>query len=268
MANSNQFLHAASSNVELKNNKKHQFAMQHALMLYKQNAVYTFIPKNGCSTLRLSLAINNGVVKSPEDIDWIHKNNFTFCASLREAVLSDYKFVVLRCPYRRLVSVFLDKFIVGAPLVRNLLNKVDSSISPDEITFSFFLNFLLNERVLKSNIHWRNQADFLLYEKYDDYFQLENFKEVVTTLKQKIGFEVVDARAYTKHGVDGLEKDASISNAFNLSVDQLRELKSNGVVPVVESFYDNKLIDIVKRIYADDLDLYKYNFGASDILFD
>jgi len=50
----------------------HQFAASHALSIYGARAIYTFIPKNGCSTMRLSLGIANGALTGPEDIDWIH----------------------------------------------------------------------------------------------------------------------------------------------------------------------------------------------------
>lgn len=236
-------------------------------MLYPQNALYTFIPKNGCSTLRLSLAMNNGVIKSPSDIDWIHRNNSTFRASLKDSVLSSYSFVVLRCPYRRLISVFLDKFVGGDPLVKNFLNIASEKLSADDITFSFFVGSLLSDGVLRSNIHWRNQSDFLVYDDYDDYFQLEQFKEAGQVLKEKIDFVVVDARKHTNHGVDGLVKDNSLASAYDMPIAKLKQLKEQGIVPATECFYNSELIERVKSIYSNDLKLYEEKFGASNLLF-
>ena len=41
-------------------NAAHQFAAQHALSIYAADAIYSFIPKNACSTMRYTLAIANG----------------------------------------------------------------------------------------------------------------------------------------------------------------------------------------------------------------
>ena len=74
----------ASSNYEpLGKNKKHQFAAAHALNIYSSNTIYSFIPKNACTTMRLSLALENGCIQSIKDFNWIHRNNATFSASLR-----------------------------------------------------------------------------------------------------------------------------------------------------------------------------------------
>jgi hypothetical protein len=102
-----------SSNVALARNAAHQFASRHALSIYGARAIYSFIPKNGCSTLRYTVARANGCIDGPSDINWIHSNNLSFSATLRELLTAQYTFVVLRCPYSRLASVFLDKIVDG-----------------------------------------------------------------------------------------------------------------------------------------------------------
>ena len=62
----------------LSQNAAHQGAARYALSLYALDAVYSFIPKNACSTLRYSLALANGVLSGPEQFNWIHTNNPTF----------------------------------------------------------------------------------------------------------------------------------------------------------------------------------------------
>jgi hypothetical protein len=99
--------------VALAKNAAHQFAARHALSIYGARAIYSFIPKNGCSTLRFSVACANGCIDGPSDIDWIHSNNLTFSATLHELVTAQYTFTVLRCPYSRLASVYLDKIVDG-----------------------------------------------------------------------------------------------------------------------------------------------------------
>ena len=92
-------------------NTKHRFAQQHALNLYRKDALYSFIPKNACSTMRLSVAMANGFIKHKRDYNWIHQNNGTFSAELRDLVRCQYAFVILRDPFSRLVSAYLDKIV-------------------------------------------------------------------------------------------------------------------------------------------------------------
>src|SRR5690606_1619014 len=90
-------------------NEKFGLARGHALRFFRQNAVYTFIPKNACSTMRLTLALENGCIRDETEHQWIHANNPTFRAQLPDLICADYTFVILRDPFRRVVSCFLDK---------------------------------------------------------------------------------------------------------------------------------------------------------------
>ncbi|NER52069.1 MAG: sulfotransferase family protein, partial [Symploca sp. SIO1A3] len=196
-------LHAASSYQSLKHhNPQFNFAKRHALRLFKSNAIYSFIPKNACSTLRLSLAIDNGVIKNTDDFQWIHNNNDTFSAELADLATADYTFVVLRCPYRRLASVYLDKIVGWKFSARQLQKALKGAIDLNEVTFTDFVKELKKQEIRTCDIHWREQVDFLIYEEYDDYFCVEDFEKVVSQLKQKIDLKVIDARNLTKHGSD------------------------------------------------------------------
>lgn len=235
-------------------------------MLYRKNALYSFIPKNGCSTLRLSVAIENGCIDGLEQGHWIHSNNSTFNATLAEAIKVDYTFVILRCPFRRLASVFLDKFIAKEPEAWQYRQLLERKIELDNLTFRDFVLSLKKGPVFNSNIHWRKQIDFLIYQEYSDYFCLENFPHAVKTLKEKIDFEVHDARPLTKHGTDGYkplnDKNYADTTAFDISV-----FKRNGQCPSYAAMYNDELTTIVQQLYKDDIELYKKKFGQDKLLF-
>ena len=59
--------HAKSVHSNLRANPFHAFAASHALRIFHTNAIYSFIPKNGCSTMRLSLAVANGCIEGESD---------------------------------------------------------------------------------------------------------------------------------------------------------------------------------------------------------
>lgn len=261
----NKFNFSSIDKCNLKNNAKHKFAVQFSMMLYKKKSLYTFIPKNACSTLRLSVAIENGCIDDIEQGHWIHANNQSFNATLPEAINAEYSFVVLRCPLMRLASLFLNKFVNKEPDAWQYKAALGHKIDLDNLTFREFILSLKERSLLRLNIHWRPQVDFLLYEQYSDYFSLENFKQAISTLKEKIGFEVIDARALTNHGTDKLklldDRCYADTPAFDMSV-----LKRQGSCPSHASLYDKELYQLVSELYSDDIALYKEKCDPSKLL--
>ncbi|MCQ8887700.1 sulfotransferase family protein [Pseudoalteromonas agarivorans] len=250
----------------LNQNGQHQFCMNYTMQVFNSNAVYSFIPKNGCSTLRLSVAIANGCISGIEQGNWIHQNNQTFKPTLKEAATAQYKFVVLRCPFRRLASVFLDKFVgkdLDAWWYRDLLKR---EVNLDDLTFEQFVKSLAVPPMKGANIHWKPQNLFLLYKEYDDYFALERFNKVISTLKEKINLDVIDARSLTGHGTDKFEMlngdNFSQTPAFDIAV-----LKRAGKCPSHKALYTEELVQLVKKLYAEDIVLYSKRCNKEDLLF-
>lgn len=249
----------------LDQNTQHVFAAAQALVHYPSGAVYSFIPKNACSTMRLSLAIDNGCIAGPDDWAWIHKNNRTFRAGLREIVMAPYAFVILRCPYRRLASVFLDKIVDRRPEFWELRGLEGDALDPETLTFRGFVDALAKPGRLRHNVHWRPQADFLVYDDYDDWFRLEDFGSVPSRLHEKAGLTVVDARSLTRHGQTGLDRLDGHHSDTPIAV--LDQHKRAGLIPDPAALYDEALRDRVWRLYREDVALYVARFGGGRLLF-
>lgn len=260
------FRYSAKSYENLRANAQHSFAQRHALNIYASDAIYSFIPKNGCSTLRTSLAIANGCIADAADFNWIHQNNDTFAASLSELVRARYTFTILRCPFSRLLSVYLDKFVNRNIVAWRYVDLHDRTIEFDDITFEFFVKSLCVERIRHGDMHWMPQTAFLVYEDYDDYFAFEDFPALVETLQRKIGLDVVDARPLTRHGTAGLRR-LSKKAPFRLSPFELLGFRKRGSLPAPESMYTEELVKCVQRAYRSDLALYKRVFGKENLLF-
>ena len=263
----NKFKYSSASDLgNLRQNQRHNFAMKHSMMLYSKNALYSFIPKNACSTLRLSTAIENGCIDNIEKGHWIHANNGTFNATLGEAIKATYTFVILRCPYRRLASVYLDKFISKEPDAWQYRSTLGREVELDDLTFRDFVKSLQSPKIFNLNIHWRPQVDFLIYKKYSDYFCLENFDEIVTTLEREVNLKVVDARPLTKHETSRYKTISAKSFADTPAFD-IATMKRNGECPSHASLYDDDVIDIIKNRYKADIALYTNKFGKEGLLF-
>ena len=258
--------YSSDNNNNLNQNQKYNFSRNHALNIYQSNSIYTFIPKNACSTMRVSLAMKNGCIDDINDYNWIHKNNNTFSASLRELIRAEYTFVILRDPFKRLASVYLDKIVDRNIDAWNLYGESDKKVQLDEITFSKFIEMIFKPGVFRSNIHWRPQVDFLVYKEYDDYFAIENFSEAIIKIAKKTNMKIFDARDLTKHGLDQYELilDKSFSDTSPLDI---LKLKQDGFSPSHETLYNEDLIKKVRTRYKEDFDLYIDKFGKKNILF-
>ncbi|WP_373416736.1 sulfotransferase family 2 domain-containing protein, partial [Vibrio parahaemolyticus] len=70
----------------------------------------------------------------------MHNNNQTFNATLSEALRTDYSFVILRCPFSRLASTFLDKIVSRESSLWNLNNALGRDLNLYEFSFRDFVN--------------------------------------------------------------------------------------------------------------------------------
>ena len=249
---------AKLKNVPLSENDKYIFSSSYSLSIYPIDAVYTFIPKNACSTLRYSIAVANGFIDNLSEIDWIHSNNQTFISTPRELAKAKYTFIILRCPYTRVASCFLDLIVSGD------LSFNDSNNQKLSINFYEFLLLIKSQSREERNIHWRNQSDFLHYERYDEYFSLESFPNAIKSLGNH-GLNVYDTRTKLKHDLSALERiDGDFSK---LKTDELKKMKDEGYLPNYKSMFGDKEIELINEMYKDDINLYKSHFGKNDLLF-
>ncbi len=279
--------YARLSPVSLDENHRHQSAMDFALEIYGANAVFSFIPKNGCTNLRYSIALANGAIAGPDDWAWIHKNNLTFRPTLRALATAHYTFTMLRCPFRRLVSAFLDRLVrrtdEGPDLVGHVrrearTHRLARSIekrrfrlarrfgaSADHLTFRSFVGMLETKGALMSNMHWAPQVRSLVYQEYDAYFRIEEFERAAGALREKIGLEVADTRALSGHSTSGFTRIEDEAMA-DVTVGELRAMRAAGRLPGFAALYDPDLHARVARLYPEDIALYSREFGAGALL--
>ena len=258
MINKRLLKNARLKHSQVNENSLHNWSSNYALSIYPINSVYTFIPKNACSTLRFSIAIENGFIKDLKDIQWIHNNNSTFRSSQREVSLASFTFVVLRCPYTRIASCFLDK------VVDEVISFNDEMGKKVSLNFYEFLLHINSQQPFEREQHWRNQSDFLHYEKYDEYFSLELFSEAIASLAAH-GLKVHDTRESINHGISNLK---AVDGDFSkMKAEQIKKMKEEGSAPNYKSMFSKVEIDLVNEIYKDDMNLYKSHFGESELLF-
>ncbi len=257
---------AAVPGILEKVNTKHIFAQKHAMNIYAPGAIYSLIPKNACSTLRLSISIENGCLKEASQAAWIVPNTYAFSASLADLIRARYTFIILRCPYARLASCFLDKFThATVPAHKYLRAQPAFGEDLNALTFKHFCLSLKERRIFNLDSHWKPQVDFIVYDEYDDVFCVERLAAASSTLRDKIGLDVVDARDYIKHGTDQYTKLSRTEKYAALPIGDIKQMRQTGFVPHAASLFDDETKSCLESLYAEDIKLFGEHFPGISV---
>ena len=155
------------------------------------------------------------------------------------------KFLVVRDPYKRLVSGFVNKY-VG----RHFANDGWDN-------FSEFVQVLADDPKLKriNRHHFTPQfseayADFAEHYSFDSIIRLKQLREGLNSISSLTGAPQVDVRKHntSKHAPD----TASEKHVSSWSIAKLKRNRSK--LPPPESFYNYELVQLVEKIYQ--LDFY------------
>lgn len=273
----NKIRYAKRSNIAFSKNELYLFSRRYALQHYSSGAIYTFIPKNACSTMRYSLAIANGFIDEGTDPNWIHNNvndsSNLFRASDKDIVNSKYTFVILRCPYKRLASAFLDKAVDLKIPFQKQCKIINPSINSREemlefasnMTFSKFVKSLTSLPHDRLDEHFRNQIDFLVFDDYDRWLNLEDFNVAKSVLEKDIGLIAYDTREKIGHHISGL---ASVGGDYsNSPLKELQKMKHSGSISDAASLYNPESKHLVEKYFHEDLKIYREKFGEKGLLF-
>lgn len=235
-------------------------------MHYASKAVFTFIPKNACTSLRTSLALANGIISSLEDWTWVHQNNNTFTANLSELVTASHTGIILRCPHKRLVSTFLDKIVSRNGELWALFRRSHDVIDPDRFTFREFVDWISKPGFLRADIHWRPQIDFFAYQSYDRVFGMHQLAQFAEYFENITGQPFVDSRAFSGH-VTSSSRALDGEMHADTPLSKLTWEKSEGRLPRPTTMFDDELKHQVAKLYADDFERYCQLIGTDDLLY-
>jgi len=290
----------------LEDNEAWNFSRTHALAIWPLDAVYSFIPKNACSTLRYSIALSNGFLRDKNDVDWIHGNNDAFEASRRDIVCADYTFVILRCPWRRLASCFLSMIV--SDLLAISTNDVDDGGLPEDFDPEAYLEMHDDVRLAGADpvAHFlefgRAEGRFYRLEENSPDISFARFVEIVSSQTRpqrnehwrnqcdfliyedyddyfsveqfgaavealgRRGLAVHDTRELLHHDLGHFEP---VEGCFaNVPVSELRQMKAEGRLPSYRAMFDDACREIVRAAYADDIALYARHCDPRDLLFE
>ena len=255
-------LSTVNSRTDLCNDSRHQLALNFTLYNKSNNIMCTFIPKNGCSNLRYSFAMANGLIDSKKDFEWIHSNNTTMMASHETISTASLNFIILRCPFARLASYFVDKLIsstehIGDKSYELAQNLFSAENGDGELTFEKFVDHLWNKPdLIYKDLHMKPQSDFLVMQDYDYWFDVTEFDNLKTLLKQECNFQLYDTRRLSSHTSSELKK-VDYMYFGDVAIRDLAHLKSDQhSVPNFQRLYNNASIEKIALLYLSDLLMY------------
>ena len=263
------FLKTQGNPENLCKNTSHQFAIGHTKVHYKSNSVCTWIPKNACSNIRYSIAIANGAIANMDEIKWIHANNDCFVANTKEALEAKFTFIILRNPFKRLLSFFLDKLCHADNPQSDISYQIAKDVFEFDsyMTFEDFINYIWDyPHKIYEDEHTRPQTDFLLYRNYDEYYAVEKLSEALEDINKKIGLKVYDTRSVnTIYTSKGHALDQGIT--FQNKASEIKDLYSQKKSPITKNMYNNEMIKKVAAIYLQDILLYanRISNGMSEL---
>ena len=255
------FVKVIGTTKNITDNTEHNFAKRFTLYNYSSSTMCTFIPKNACTSLRYSFALANGFVRDLEDIDWIHGNNHSQQASENELRNCCYSFIILRSPFTRLSSYFLDKLvgnfgevsITDESYENAFLNKF---CKVENLTFEKYINIIWeNPKIIYKDLHTVPQIDFLLFDDYDKWIALEKLSKEINKIELKSKVEFIDTRNHVRNTTKGYEL---ISNEYHgdITINKLRDLKRKNLLPAHATLFNEETSYKILITYLSDVFLY------------
>lgn len=252
------------------------FALGHTYLCRRKSILATLIPKNASSLIKAAFAWYDAL---PSAFDEMVANAFSdvhvrFDGLLTVKNIYDLdaatkSLVVLRCPYRRAASAFLDKF-VAAPeeaIVRGIVKTTGKNVA--DITFQDFVYALVMSPDYWLDTHFRSQSSYISLDDYDHYFCVEDHQPLSAFLDSEFGEAIAELKKAAPEGINREQLPrVPVDGAWKMTARDLTELRrSNGVAPQYRSLYTDALISDLFKRYRDDIEMY-ISRTSGKLLFD
>lgn len=211
----------------------------------KFKVLYMPVPKAGCAALQAAFLKMYGIEPVDGEINKTSIELFMLSTVLNneEATLDEiyseyFKFTVVRNPYERVLSAYLNKFVTANcqyPPARRIAREIGHPPS-----FREFIMYLVRRPAEQFDEHWRPQSSIVHGFPLDHIGHLEDLDKTLAALTDVIGQPVV-LDDWNRTAYDG-----PLTGAMDMPCDRL------ATIPNAESFYDAELRRHVKELYRND----------------
>lgn len=241
------------------------FALRHLYVYPKLGIAYTYIPKNACTSFKRTFGKAQGWLDS--ETPSAHEMTMSWwLRGLASYPRADERIVVIRDPWDRLLSGYLNRFLMRQDAVADhawehgLAERLGPDATRGDVSFTDFVEYLARTPSRKLNEHWRPQSDFMI-GSYTRVIRFEHITDDTAFLAGR-GLQLEQARG---HATSTSRRDLG-PGWGKRRARRLRRLRRNrGVLPTRENMYDERLHALVAERYADDVALFeRANAGHAD----
>ncbi|MBB3988419.1 hypothetical protein GGQ68_004776 [Sagittula marina] len=248
--------------------KPYPWPLRQIMVSQPAKLVYCPIGKNACTFLKSEVART----ARPPHIAHILKDIHFLTDHVRTGLqFSDYeppevnqmrqgpdyfRFAVLRDPMERLLSAYIEKFVMGRLQPANI-HHTKSVVAPvqlaanrkkvdfDEgITFRAFIDYVTHAEAATLDPHWRPQALYLEGLRYDALFRIDQIGQLMEVLEERAGMKL----GRQPRNVTGSGRGEDVANAQDLTPARI----AAGPKLSKASFYDDAMRHAVETTFAAD----------------
>jgi len=256
-----------TGNLELADSLQRRMRTFKAIYSPRLNLLYTVVPKNACSSMKAAFVEAEGLQDafrhSPSTIHHFAKSHLA--APEDSQLPDDAKWItILRNPYSRLVSAYLNKVVGSARKPRAHAGRISRLArglpmplpANCDISFAEFIQGVAGTQDFEADEHWRQQHIFVGADlsRYAYIGQFEKFSSIIKDLKPfGLHLDLVQ-RNRTIY-----MEPAKAGEAADLRAPEIIAL---GNKPSARSFYREDLVELVQKRFAQDIALYSSAFGS------
>jgi len=212
--------------------------------LFEHNVLFDQHIKTGTVDNYLGMSIH----------DYLRNPNNLYCATekdLLKATSSYSKIIVVRNPWKRLVSFYCDKILNSKNWLPALNTFTQENYSKD-ITFREFVRYIeqIPDNALEPHLRPQNYAR--QNKNFDFVVKLENFGEEIAQVTKVLQLPNPLVNIHRNRIL--YDENLRAANAFDLKPQEII------CIPSYQSFYDQELYGIVRTKYRQDIERFNYGF--------
>lgn len=240
----------------------------HHLIDPHSKILYCYIAKNACTTTKFHF-LKKIMAQTGESISNVEfQRNLHLIAERyhmteipADGFEGYFRFCIVRHPYARLVSAYLQKFVRQAVLsgyVRRLIREHGPHGNIQEFTFSDFVTCLAHAEVNELDEHWMPQHKHLIDNIDYELIPMES-------LSTHVRLNEIYNGAFETYKLNSIQYDEDLtSGAHLIGASKLKEqFRKTGCFPNWKSFFTDEIESRILDEYGPDLTLYeKANYAV------
>jgi hypothetical protein len=262
-----------------------RYCLDTCLVSHELKLVFAYVPKAACTSIKQWLVTHGGfapeIAAAGDDFNVHAHLDRHYRLRRREArrVLADpayFKFTFVRNPLPRLVSAYLDKVVKvkhsarrvirNFQLRRGLLgwNAVEhwlrsgALLDPGrKLTFREFAEQLARENAARLDPHFRPQSRLLAGLPLDFIGRVENSQDDFRVIQERLGVYTPLARSHSQRYAG----QGAASGVADWPAERFLTLSA---APDWRRFYDEPLLAVSGRMYAEDFKQFGYHCDLGD----